>query len=92
MFAMKLKEGITLYGNKAMAYGTVGATAVTAGGLTVTNSGVTIESSDLTKVSDANSAYLSSAFQIVELLPYIAVFAGGVYVLNKLFSILPKAG
>jgi hypothetical protein len=45
-------------------------------GLLVTNTGVTIQNADLLKVGDANAAYLNSAFQIVELLPYIAVIAG----------------
>lgn len=66
----------------------MGATTI---GLTVSNTGVTIEAGDLTAVSDANSAYLSSAFQIVQLLPYIAVIAWGFYVLNKLFGIIPTA-
>jgi hypothetical protein len=43
-------------------------------------------------VGDANAAYLNSAFQIVELLPYIAVIAGWFYVLNKLFAIIPTSG
>ena len=60
-------------------------------GLTVSNTGVVIEASDLTAVSDANAAYLSSAFQIVQLLPYIAVIGGWFYVLNKLFGIIPSA-
>lgn len=67
---------------------TVGATSM---GLTVASTGVTIEAGDLTTINDANSAYLSSAFQVVELLPYIAVIAWGFYVLNKLFGIIPSA-
>ena len=58
--------------------------------LTVTGTGVRIEDADLTVVTEANSAFLSSAFQIVELLPFIAVFAGGMYVLRKVFSIIPS--
>jgi len=76
---------------KQIAIITTAVTAVTTAGLTVSNTGVTIDSADLVKVGDANSAYLSSAFQVVELLPYIAVIAGGFFVLNKLFGILPSA-
>ncbi len=58
--------------------------------LTVTNTGVNLEPADLTKVGEANSAYLNSAFQIVDLLPYIAIIGAGFYILNKLFSIIPS--
>jgi len=67
-------------------------TGLSSMGIVVASTGVTIEASDLTTITDANSAYLSSAFQVVELLPYIAVLAGWFYVLNKLFWIIPKAG
>jgi len=59
----------------AMATATI-VTGITSMGLIVANTGVTIEPTDLIKVGDANAAYLNSAFQIVELLPYIAVIAG----------------
>lgn len=67
------------------------ATAAATSLITVTGTGVDITSGDLAQVTDANSAYLGSAFQVVELLPFIAVFAGGMYVLNKVFSIIPRA-
>lgn len=66
------------------------ATAKLTAGLIVTATGVVIEATDLAKITDANAAYLNSAFQVVELLPFIAVLSWGFYVLNKVFSIIPK--
>lgn len=61
-------------------------------GLLVTATGVTLEASDLTTLTDANTAYLTTVFQVVQLLPYIAVMAGWWFLVNKLFSIIPSSG
>lgn len=58
--------------------------------ITVSGTGVDITAGDLTQITDANSAFLGSAFQVVELLPYVAVFSGGMYVLGKVFGIIPS--
>lgn len=63
--------------------------AVSSLGLVVTSSGVTLEATDISVLNDANTAYLSTVFQVVQLLPYIAVMAWGFYLINKLFGIIP---
>lgn len=60
--------------------------------LVVTSTWVTLESADISTLNDANTAYLSTVFQVVQLLPYIAVMAGWFFLINKLFSIIPTGG
>lgn len=60
-------------------------------GMVVANTWVTLETSDLSVITDANSAFLSTSFQVVKLLPYIAVIAWGFYLLNKVFGIIPRS-
>lgn len=57
--------------------------------LTVTSTGVTVEAADVTNVSTANGYYLTSSFEILDFIPTLAVLAGGMYVLNKIFSFVP---
>lgn len=61
-------------------------------GLVVTASWVTVEASDISTLTDANSAYLSTVFQVVQFLPYLAVMAGWFFLINKIFSIIPGTG
>jgi len=66
-------------------------TAISTMGLTVANTGVSIDPlTDLVAVENASSAYLTSAFEIVELLPYIAVIAWGFFLVNKLMGVIPS--
>jgi len=60
----------------------------------ITNSGwvMVVETADITSVNTANSNFLSSAFEILKFIPTIAMVAGWFYVLNKIFSLIPKAG
>ena len=60
--------------------------------LIVTGSGVEVESSDVANVANANTGFLTSIFQITEFIPTIAIMAGWIYLLNKVFSFIPKAG
>jgi hypothetical protein len=53
---------------------------------------VQIEPTDVALVQWANEGFLTSAFQIVEFIPTIAIMAGWMYLLNKVFSFVPKSG
>lgn len=92
MSVNSFSSAITSVKTQAIAWVGLTALAVSWTWLIVTNTWVHIESSDLTKLTNANQAYLGSAFQVVELIPYIAVVSWGFYVLNKMFSIIPKVG
>lgn len=60
--------------------------------LIVTASGVTVENSDVTQVNDANTIFLTSSFGVLAFLKTLALLAAGMYILNKIFSFVPKWG
>lgn len=59
----------------------------------ITNSGwiMTIDTADVTLVNTANSNFLQSAWEVIKFIPTLAMLAWGFYVLNKIFSFVPKA-
>jgi hypothetical protein len=57
----------------------------------ITSTWLVLNSWYFTVITDANSAFLSTSFQVVKLLPYIAVIAWGFYLLNKVFGIIPRS-
>lgn len=74
---------------RIMGLGTIAATSVAGALVIVTSSGVTVEDSDVTNVSTANGYFLTSSFGLLKFLAPIAVLAGGVYVLDKVFALVP---
>lgn len=84
-------EKINKIKTQAVALATSGVALVIAW---ITNSGwvMVVESGDITAVNTANSNFLSSAFEILKFIPTIAMVAGWFYVLNKIFSLIPKSG
>lgn len=58
--------------------------------LTASSTGITVDTADVTNVSNANGYFLSSSFEVTKFLPTLAVLAAGMYVLNKVFSFVPK--
>lgn len=67
------------------------AVAVASGAmLTASSTGITVDAADVTNVSNANGYFLSSSFEVTKFLPTLAVLAAGMYVLNKVFSFVPK--
>lgn len=73
-------------------YWAIALSAVTTALLTVTSTGVSVETADVTNVQTANGYFLSSSFEILKFIPTIAVLAAWMWVLNKVFSFVPKAG
>lgn len=63
-----------------------------ASALTSSGGVVTIDSADLTNVSDSIDNLLATVFEVLKLLPYVALIIGGFYLLDRLFGILPKPG
>lgn len=60
-----------------------------ANALLVQSGSVSIESTDLTNVSDSVTALLKSCFEVLKLLPYMALIIGGFYLLDAVIGILP---
>ncbi len=50
---------------------------------------VTIEASDLTNVDTSVNNLLKTVFEVLKLLPYMALIIGGFYLLDSVISILP---
>lgn len=77
---------------KSTAVASIGAVTamVTTAMITFTSTGITVETADVTNVSNSNGYFLTSSFEILKFLPTLAVLAGGLYVLNKVFSFVPK--
>lgn len=61
-------------------------------GLTISGSTVTVDSADLTSVSNSVNSLLTTSFETLKFLPYIALIIGGFYLLNKIFSVVKSAG
>lgn len=74
---------------KLLGYGVVAGAAISSALVIVTSTGVTVEDADVTNVSTANGYFLTSAFGILKFLGAIAVLAGGMYVLDKIFGFIP---
>jgi len=53
---------------------------------------VTIEASDLANVDESVNNLMKTVFEVLKLLPYIALIIGGFYLLDRLLGILPKPG
>ncbi len=53
---------------------------------------VTVEAWDVSQITGANNVFLSSAFEMLKFIPTIAALAAGFYILNKIFSLIPKSG
>lgn len=60
-----------------------------ANALLVQSGSVSIEAADLTNVSESVTALLKSCFEILKLLPYMALIIGGFYLLDAVIGILP---
>ena len=60
--------------------------------LSSTGGVVTIESSDLANVDTSVNNLLATVFEVLKLLPYLALIIGGFYLLDRLFGILPRPG
>lgn len=60
--------------------------------LTSTGGVISIEQTDLDNVDTSVNNLLASIFEVLKLLPYIALIIGGFYLLDKLFGILPRPG
>jgi len=74
-----------------MGYAGLAISALSTALLTVTSTGVTVEDTDVTNISTANGYYLTSSFELLKFAGVIAVLAAGMWVLNKIFGIIPKA-
>lgn len=75
---------------KIMGYGASAVATLTSALVVVSSTGITVETADVTNVSEANGYFLTSAFGILKFLAPIAVLAGGIYVLDKIFSFIPS--
>ena len=53
---------------------------------------VIVWTGDVADITSANNVFLSSAFEMLKFIPTIAALAAGFYILNKIFSLIPKAG
>jgi len=63
-----------------------------ASALTSTGGVISIEQTDLDNVDTSVNNLLKSVFEVLKLLPFVALILGGFYLLDKLFGILPRPG
>ena len=56
----------------------------------ITQTGISITTNATDEITSANNTYLTSIFEILKFAGVIAVLAWGLYVLNKIFSFIPR--
>jgi hypothetical protein len=79
--------------SKGIGLGVAGLTVLAMTGITISGGIVQIDPvTDVARVTDATGNFLTSAFEITQFIPVIALLAGGMYVLNKVFSFVPSSG